>query len=123
MPNLLDLMTDTDRQEMLRAAKERQRTEEQTKLGLSVRMVAKLGYYYGWEAVVAAKCGFTVKEGKKIPFSGEEMTALIDAAERIEAARCVDIAHVVQIGAASALAKSPKQVFDAGVKPFRERAK
>lgn len=71
----------------------------------------------------AAKCGFTVKGDKKVLFSGDEMAALVDAAEKIEASRCVDMARAVQIGVASALAKNPKQVFDAAVKPYLERAK
>lgn len=121
MPNLLDLMTEDDRQKALESSRKRV-SAPNGKISPVVMEVAKLGFYYGWSAIEAVKRGYVEKDGEKIMLTMDEVSTLVDAAEKIWAQKCIDLAHCSQIGTASAMAKSPKKVFTEGVKPWVKRA-
>lgn len=121
MPNLLDLMTEDDRQKALESSRKRAASPN-GKISPVVMQVAKLGAYYGWEAIESVKRGYVEKDGEKIMLTMDEVSALVEASDKIWAQKCIDLAHCVQIGTASAMAKNPKRVFDEGVKPWIKRA-
>lgn len=88
MPNLMDLMTDEDRQTVKRWAEERKHPKYKTDIPHAYYTFAQLGYYYGWEAVVDARRGYHIgvdDEGKitRLAFEYEDAVALIKAAEKV----------------------------------------
>lgn len=97
MANLYDLMTDEDKAIVKNWAIERQTRKYKTDVPMPFFVAAQLGFYYGWEAVLAFRRGFTVrldsfkdKDGSihlrtvKESFTLEEATALIKAAEKVD---------------------------------------
>src|SRR5690606_30506734 len=88
--SLLDLMSPEDRQKAIIKAEKRLERRKTQSLDVSPEMfiVAELGYYFGWEAVVAIKRGFitTYDEKmnlKKSTFTLEEALALIEGAKKV----------------------------------------
>ena len=58
--SLLDLMSPEDKQKAIAKGKKRMERSKTQTLDVSPEMfvIAELGYYFGWEAVVAIKRGF-----------------------------------------------------------------
>ena len=87
-------------------------------------MLAELGMLYGWEAIVAAKRGyietFDEHTGKKqkMPLSMEELSALVDAGQKVKHSDYVNYARIVCVGTGSAFSKNPNETLRDGMKPF-----
>lgn len=122
MPNLLDIMTDDDRQSATKLAHKHSNGQLSSKVNPMVYQVAKLGYYYGWGAIEAVKRGYVDKDGEKIMLTMEEVSELVKAADKIWAQKCIDLTHCSQIGTSSAMSEHPKQVFEKAIKPFEKMA-
>lgn len=88
MANLLDLMTEEDRQTVKKWAEEKRFTKHKIDIPVPYFICGQLGYYYGWGAVVDFRRGY--HEGIKpdgtpcrLSFSLEDAVALIKAAEKV----------------------------------------
>ena len=127
MANLLDLMTPEDREAVEVAFKKRMSGDNTFRKGEVSRvayLLAELGMLYGWEAIVAAKCGyietFDEHTGKKqkMPLSMEELSALVDAGQKVKHSDYVNYARIVCVGTGSAFSKNPNETLRDGMKPF-----
>lgn len=127
MANLLDLMTPEDREAVEVAFKQRMSGDNTFRKGKVSRvayLLAELGMLYGWEAIVAAKRGyietFDEHTGKKqkMPLSMEELSALVDAGQKVKHSDYVNYARIVCVGTGSAFSKNPNETLRDGMKPF-----
>lgn len=127
MANLLDLMTPEDREAVEVAFKKRMsgdNTFRKSKVSRVAYLLAELGMLYGWEAIVAAKRGyietFDEHTGKKqkMPLSMEELSALVDAGQKVKHSDYVNYARIVCVGTGSAFSKNPNETLRDGMKPF-----
>lgn len=87
MPNLLDLMTEEDRQLVKKWAVERKTPKHKQDIPMPLFLAAQLGYYYGWDAVVDYRRGYHIGIEAGIPkryaFTFEDAVALVKAAEKL----------------------------------------
>lgn len=87
--NLLDMMSENDRELVKIWAKERLSPKYPQDIPIPYYTLAELGHYYGWQAVVDLKRGYHAGinqkgEPERIRFTFEEATALIKAAKKVE---------------------------------------
>lgn len=116
--NLLDIMSEEDRKIAIDSFADRMSGGQQYKrdsVSPVAFMLAELGCYYGWQAIVDAKRGFT--EGN-IPLTMEEVNELTRAARKIKYSDIVNNARGTQIATGSIMSKNPNQAFNKGMKPF-----
>lgn len=127
MANLLDLIAPEDREAVEVAFKKRMSGDNTFRKGKVSRvayLLAELGMLYGWEAIVAAKRGyietFDEHTGKKqkMPLSMEELSALVDAGQKVKHSDYVNYARIVCVGTGSAFSKNPNETLRDGMKPF-----
>lgn len=132
MANLLDLMTEKDRNAALDAYERRMKgdnTYRKTKVSPLAYLMAELGIYFGWEAIVAAKRGYIeifdehTGKKKKMKISLEELGVLAEAARKVRYSEYLNQARCTQVAAGSVLSKSPEATFKRGMKPYVEGAK
>lgn len=132
MSNILDLMTPEDRQKSLEAFEKRMAGDTSFRSNQKISpvsfMLAEFGYYYGWEAIAAAKRGyiegFNEKDQKrvKIPLTMEEIAEYTEGARKVWYSKVIDNARANQIGVATAFNDNDKHAFEKATKPFAERA-
>lgn len=127
--SLLDLMSPEDKQKAIAKGKKRMERSKTQTLDVSPEMfvIAELGYYFGWEAVVAIKRGFITTyndkmELKKSTFTLEEALALIEGAKKVWYSKVIDTAHGQFIAHRSTQVKEQGAEFNKGMKPFIEKA-
>ena len=127
--SLLDLMSPEDKQKAIAKGKKRMERSKTQTLDVSPEMfvIAELGYYFGWEAVVAIKRGFITTYDdkmnlKKSTFTLEEALALIEGAKKVWYSKVIDTAHGQFIAQRSAQEKEQGAEFNKGMKPFIEKA-
>lgn len=127
--NLLDLMPEADRKLALEKAEKRlaRRSSKAGSVSTELYIVAQLGYYYGWEAVLAIRRGYTtthkmeggVSVTEREPFYLDEAIALIEAADKVWYTKQVDIAHTGMIGNTFT---TQAKTFSEAVQPFTDKA-
>lgn len=127
--SLLDLMSAEDREKALEKGKRRLEKSKSQSLDVSPEMfiIAKLGYYFGWDAVVAVKRGFITTyndkmELQKSTFTLEEAMALLDGADKVWNSKVIDTAHGNFIAHRSTMVKEQSAEFNKGMKPFIDKA-
>lgn len=127
--SLLDLMSPEDKQKAIAKGKKRMERSKTQTLDVSPEMfvIAELGYYFGWEAVVAIKRGFITTYDdkmslKKSTFTLEEALALIEGAKKVWYSKVIDTAHGQFIANRSTQVKEQGAEFNKGMKPFIEKA-
>lgn len=128
MANLLDLMSDEDRELSKKAFKQRMAGDTSfrrgNKVSPEVYLVAELGYYFGWGAIETIKRGyvetFDEETGQRHQqlFTLEEACALVEAARKVWYSKVVDSARGNLVATGSALSKHPSQSFNRGIRPF-----
>ena len=122
-------MSPEDKQKAIAKGKKRMERSKTQTLDVSPEMfvIAELGYYFGWEAVVAIKRGFITTyndkmELKKSTFTLEEALALIEGAKKVWYSKVIDTAHGSFIAHRSARETEQGKEFNNGMKPFIEKA-
>lgn len=125
--SLLDLMPKEEAEKAIRRAKKRQESRKSKAVAISPEMflVGEMGYYFGWDAILAIRRGYTMtfgNDGKPIkePFTLEEAEVLVEAAKKVWYSKVVDHAHSTMIGNSLQVKASS---FDDAVRPFSDRAK
>lgn len=98
MPNLIDLMTEDDKAWVKNLAAQRRTPRYKQDIPMPFFVAAQLGYYYGWQAVMDYRRGYSIgyepelDEHKKptgklkkvrLAFTLEEASGLIKAAEKV----------------------------------------
>lgn len=87
--SLLSLMTDEDRAVVKRWTDERLHPKYPQDIPIPYYIMAELGHYFGWQAVVDLKRGYhgginQKGEPERIRFTLEQANALIKAAQKIK---------------------------------------
>lgn len=139
--SILDLMTPDERDRALKKAEKRLSKGESKSVAISPELyiIGEIGFYYGWDAVLAIRRGYTVgyardergnfirKDGKLVEepeiFTLEEATTLVEAARKVGYSKLIEQAHSQMVASASKFAKNSGQAFENGMRPFAERAK
>ena len=133
MANLLDLMSEEDRELSRKAFKQRMAGDTSyrrgNKISPEVYLIAELGYYFGWGAIETVKRGyvevFDEKTGEKRQqlFTLEEACALVEAARKVWYSKVVDNARGTLVATGSAMSKHPSTNFNKGMRPFVKESK
>ena len=129
--NLLDLMTPKEQEKMKAAFQKRMAgdgTYKKDKIPPLIYLLAEAGVYFGWQAIVDAKRGYTEAkddEGKlvKIPLTMEEFNGLVMAGRKFRYSDYINQARGTRAGVSSSLCDSKskaKQAFESGVEGFRK---
>jgi hypothetical protein len=129
--NLLDLMTPKEQEKMKAAFRKRMAgdgTYKKDKIPPLIYLLAEAGVYFGWQAIVDAKRGYTEAkddEGNlvKIPLTMEEFNGLVMAGRKFRYSDYINQARGTRAGVSSSLCDSKskaKQAFESGVESFRK---
>lgn len=86
--NLLDLMTDDDKNIIKRWTNERLHPKYPQDIPIPYYIMAELSHYFGWQAVVDLKRGYHTGltqngEPERIRFTLDEANAMIKAAQKV----------------------------------------
>lgn len=127
--NLLDLMTPGEQAKMKDAFNKRMAGDgsyKREKIPPQVYLLAEAGIYFGWQAIVDAKRGYTEAEdenGKKIriPLTMEEFNGLVMAGRKFRYSDYINQARGTQTAVGSVLSKNSKAAFKKGMEPFRKQ--
>ena len=132
MANLFDLMTPEDKRKSLDAYEKRMNGDtsyRSQKISAISFLLAEFGYYYGWEAIAAAKRGYIEgydeihQKRIKIPLTMEEINEYVEGARKVWYGKVIDNARASQIGTATAFNDNDKHAFDKAIKPYLERTR
>lgn len=129
--NLLDIMTPDEREKMKSAFKKRMAgdgTYKREKVPPMVYLLAEAGVYFGWQAIVDARRGYTEATDDngnliKIPLTMEEFNGLVMAGRKFKYSDYLNQARGARAGVSSALCDSKskaKQAFENGTEMFRK---
>lgn len=124
--NLLEMMTPKEREKMKTAFEKRMAGDgsyKRDKIPPMVYLLAEAGVYFGWQAIVDAKRGYTEatdEDGNeiKIPLTMDEFNGLVMAGRKFRYSDYINQARGTQTAVGSVLSKNPKSAFKEGVKPF-----
>lgn len=125
--SLLDLMPDDDRKKAIERA-ERRIERRKSRKGLDVSPeifeLAEFGYYFGWDALMAVRRGFTVTPvtGEHELLSMEEVQVILEAARKVWYTKLIESAGVNMTSTGAAFSKTPSQTLENGLQPIKERA-
>lgn len=123
--SFLDKMPEEERKKYEERAEKRLRANK-SKKGLSVPpefyMAAEFGYYFGWEAVMALRRGFTVQPvtGEKELLSWAEAQLLLEGARKVWYSKIVDHAEA---GVIANTFNASSKSFDDAIRPIKDKAK
>lgn len=115
MPNLLDLMTSDDRQKMLERYERRMTPDPsrgQHEVSPEIYITSELGYYYGWDAVMA------LRENQ---MSLEEVFAFVEGAKKVRYAKMIEETHAMIAAIQTAFSENPQSTFNKTMKQFLEK--
>ena len=129
--NLLDIMTPDEREKMKSAFRKRMAgdgTYKKEKIPPRIYLLAEAGVYFGWQAIVDARRGYTEATDDKgnivkIPLTMEEFNGLVMAAKKQRFSDYMNQAVGTRAGVASALCDTKskaKQAFEHGTEGFRK---
>ena len=129
--NLLDLMTPKEQEKMKAAFQKRMAgdgTYKKDKIPPLIYLLAEAGVYFGWQAIVDAKRGYTEAKDDdgnlvKIPLTMEEFNGLVMAGRKFRYSDYINQARGTRAGVSSSLCDSKskaKQAFESGVEGFRK---
>lgn len=115
MANLLDLMSEEDRQKMVERYHERMmhRDDLDNKISNEMFILSEFGYYYGWDAIMAVRNNL---------ISMQEMYALLEGAKKVWYLKLCEQGRMTATSVACTMSKHPKSDFERGMKPFIKRS-
>lgn len=121
--NLLEMMTPEEQSKMRDAYKKRMKgdgTYKREKIPPMVYLLAEAGVYFGWQAIVDARRGYTEARDEdgnlvKIPLSMEEFNGLVMAGKKFRYSDYINQARGTQTAVGSVLSKNSKQTFRRGM--------
>lgn len=125
--SLLDLLPEEARKKAIERAEKRMERNF-SKKGLSVSpefyMAAELGYYFGWDAIMALRRGFTVEPvtGNKELFTTTEAHLLLEGARKVWYSKLIEQSGGAFIAYGAVNSKNPTEAFNKGTKEFQVRA-
>ena len=125
--NLLDLMPKEDRIRAIERAEKRIAARKARKgLDISPELyeLAEFGYYFGWDALMAVRRGFTVTPGtnEKELLSMDEVQVILEAARKVWYTKLIEQAGTGMASTSAAFSKAPVQSLESQLQPLREKA-
>lgn len=121
--SLLDLMPKEEAEKAKERARRRIARQQAKRPDVTpeIYLVSELGYYFGWDAVLAARRGYTVDPitGEKEILTLEEIQVLLEGARKVWYSKLVEQSQVAIIGNTF---RSSSKTFDGATKQFAERA-
>jgi len=86
-----------------------------------IYLVSEFGYYFGWDAVLAIRRGYTVEPvtGNKEVFTLDEAQILLEGARKVWYSKLTEQAHAQMVGGSFKVSSSS---FNDAVKPFTDKA-
>lgn len=121
--SLLDLMPKEEAAKAIERAQKRTQNVDRGNLAISpeIYLVAEMGYYFGWEAVMTVRRGYTIdpETGNKIMFTLEEAQVLLEGARKVWYAKLAEQTHS---GMISNSFSSSSNSFNSAIKPFTQKA-
>lgn len=129
--NLLEMMTPEEQAKMRAAFQKRMAgdgTYKKDKIPPLIYLLAEAGVYFGWQAIVDAKRGYTEARDEdgnlvKILLTMEEFNGLVMAGRKFRYSDYINQARGTRAGVSSSLCDSKskaKQAFETGVESFRK---
>lgn len=124
--NLFEMMTPEEQEKMNQAYEKRMRgdgTYKKEKIPPQIYLLAEAGVYFGWQAIVDARRGYTeARDDKgnlvKIPLTMEEFNGLVMAGKKFRYSDYINQARGTQTAVGSILSKNAKATFKKGMEPF-----
>lgn len=121
--SLLDLMPKEEAEKAVERGKrrlERQKTRKGLDVSPEIYLVAEFGYYFGWEAVLAIRRGYTVTPGSndREVLTLEEAQILLEGARKVWYSKLVEQTHSTMVGGSF----KTTGTFDSAIKPFADKA-
>ncbi len=124
--SFLDLLSPEDRQKAIERAERRLESRKARKgLDVSPEMfeICEFGYYFGWDALMAVRRGFTVSQsGEKELLSIDEVRVMLEGARKVWYTKLVESAGANMASTSSAFSKTPRKSLDEQLQPIRDRA-
>lgn len=125
--SILDFMTPEDRQKTIERGQKRMEKTKTKSHDVSPEMylIAEMGYYFGWDAILAVKRGYienlnAKNEIVKETFTLEEMNALVEAARKVWRTKLYEQSYGTAVASSSKYASNPKDAFNKGMKPLTD---
>jgi hypothetical protein len=125
--SFLDLMPEDERERAIERANRRINRQKASKgldISPAIYDMCELGYFLGWDALLAVRRGFTMlPDGTKEPFTEQEAKIILEGVRKVWFTKLIEESggNMVAFGAANS--KSPGDAFNKGTKEFQERAK
>lgn len=139
MPSLLELLPKEEREKAIengRKRLERNKARKGRDVSPEIFLVAKAGVYWGWEAMMTIRRGYTIehvvdnrgelvldKSGnpvvKKSTITLEEVQLLLDGADKVRYSQLTEETHA---GVVANTFRSSSKSFDNAIEPFKEKA-
>ena len=127
--NLLEQMSPEERDKMKDAFKKRMAgdgTYKREKIPPQIYLLAEAGVYFGWQAIVDARRGYTEATDDngnivKIPLTMEEFNGLVMAGKKFRYSDYINQARGTQTAVGSVLSKNAKTSFEKGIRPFMKQ--
>ena len=125
--NLLDLMPEEDAKKAIERGRnrlERRRARKGMDISPEMFELAEFGYYFGWDALMAVRRGFTIEPvtGKHELLSMEEIQVILEAVRKVWYTKLIESAGVNMTSTGAAFSKTPSQTLENGLQPIKERA-
>lgn len=124
--NLFEMMTPEEQEKMNQAYEKRMRgdgTYKKEKIPPQIYLLAEAGVYFGWQAIVDARRGYTEARDDngnlvKIPLTMEEFNGLVMAGKKFRYSDYINQARGTQTAVGSVLSKNSKATFKKGIESF-----
>jgi hypothetical protein len=125
--SLLDLMSPEEREKaIIRGRRRQERRKARRGLDISPEIfdICEFGYYFGWDAVMAVRRGYTIAPGsnEKELLSMEEVQILLEGARKVWYTKLLETASTHMASTTSALSKTPRQSLESQLKSVKELA-
>lgn len=117
MSNILDLMTEQERENVKKRCQnriKRRRDFESDRVSPEIYLVAELGYYLGYEAI---------RDVRNNVIDLDEMFALLEGCRKVWYSKLVETSRGSMIAFGVSMSKQPVESFDESIKPYSKRAK
>lgn len=122
--SLLDLMPQEEADKALERAKkrlDRQKARKGLDVSPEIFLVSEFGYYFGWDAMLAIRRGYTVVPGtnEKELFTLEEAQVLLEGARKVWYSKLIEQTNS---GIISNSFNTSSKSFDSAIEQFKEKA-
>lgn len=127
MPNLIDLLSEQDKEKVLKWEKEKMSPKHETEIPPEIYIVAEAGHFWGWPAIEAIKRGYIESEdtaGKrvKVPITTAEIIALCKAERKLRYRELIDNGDMQVRANISSTSKKPSKTFEENIKGYKKAA-